>query len=54
LYPKKEKGEQIKKEVGKIRMDKSRANKTPVFVSVLNPVRVHEHLSHPIRLLPSG
>jgi hypothetical protein len=54
LYPKKEEREQIKKQVREIRMNESRADKSPVFVSVLNPVGIHEHLSHPVRLLPSG
>jgi hypothetical protein len=35
-------------------MNESGADKTPVFISVLNPVGIHEHLSHPLRLLPSG
>jgi hypothetical protein len=54
LYPKKEEGKQVKKQVGKVRVDKSRANKTPIFVSVLNPVGVHQHLSHQVWLLPSN
>jgi hypothetical protein len=46
LNPKKEEGKQVKKQVRKVRMDKSGTNKTPIFVSVLNPVGVHQHLSH--------
>jgi hypothetical protein len=53
LNPKKEEGKQIEKQVREVRVDKSRANKTPIFVSVLNPVRVHEHFSHQVWLLPS-
>jgi hypothetical protein len=51
LYPKKEEREQIKKQVREIRMNESGTDKTPVFISVLNPVRIHEHLSHPLWLL---
>jgi hypothetical protein len=32
--------------VRKVRMDKSWANKTPIFFSVLNPVRIHQHFTH--------
>jgi hypothetical protein len=53
LNPKKEEGKQIEKQVREVRVDKSRANKTPIFVSVLNPVRVHEHFPHQVWLLPS-
>jgi hypothetical protein len=53
LTPKKVKREQVKKQMGKIGMDKTGSNKTPIFTLFGNPIWIHGHRAHPARLLHS-